>query len=456
MGSLFSGKPRVKLPQPGTLSYRLSANGRRAHIHLRIEASGEATLLIDANQSVRLNPSAAAIAWLHLEGLDEQAIFQQLKKRYRVGSAALTSDIAGTLAQLKSLISDDQACPIHDLNLDVIAPFSSMPSAPYRMDLALTYRCNNECPHCYNSRPRAYPELDRETWMRLLEKMQSIGIPHVCFTGGESTLRDDLPDLIHHAALMGMVTGLLTNGRRLAHPGYVEALASAGLDHVQITLESHLPHIHDRMVAARGAWQQTVNGIRAALNARLYVMTNTTLLADNTPSLEGTLEFLGELGVPTVGFNALIRAGHGASVGSGVPEADLPPLLDLVRRRTEAQGQRLIWYTPTQYCHFDPVQMELGVKGCTAARYNMCVEPDGAVIPCQSYYQALGNLLEDSWESIWNHDLARYLRERRYVPTSCQACPVLSECGGGCPLTMPHQAPVPAAVVEAPLQHANL
>jgi radical SAM protein with 4Fe4S-binding SPASM domain len=39
--------------------------------------------------------------------------------------------------------------------------------------------------------------------------------------------------------------------------------------------------------------------------------------------------------------------------------------------------------------------MDLGVKGCTAALYNMCVEPDGAVIPCQSYYQPLGNLMSD-------------------------------------------------------------
>jgi radical SAM protein with 4Fe4S-binding SPASM domain len=85
--------------------------------------------------------------------------------------------------------------------------------------------------------------------------------------------------------------------------------------------------------------------------------------------------------------------------------------------------------------------MDLGVKGCTAALYNMCIEPDGAVIPCQSYYQPLGNLLHDPWESIWNHELSVWLRERRYVPAGCQACPVLTECGGGCPLSLPHEVP---------------
>jgi len=41
------------------------------------------------------------------------------------------------------------------------------------------------------------------------------------------------------------------------------------------------------------------------------------------------------------------------------------------------------------------MSLDLGVKGCTAALYNMCVEPDGGVIPCQSYYHQLGNLLTD-------------------------------------------------------------
>jgi hypothetical protein len=63
----------------------------------------------------------------------------------------------------------------------------------------------------------------------------------------------------------------------------------------------------------------------------------------------------------------LIYSGSGASVGTGLPESSLPALLELARQRTDASGQRLIWYTPTQYCHFDPLQLDLGVKGCTAA-----------------------------------------------------------------------------------------
>jgi radical SAM protein with 4Fe4S-binding SPASM domain len=172
-------------------------------------------------------------------------------------------------------------------------------------------------------------------------------------------------------------------------------------------------------------------------------MTNTTLLTDNSPLLAETLDTLAEIGVPTVGLNALIYSGRGLNVGSGIKESELPPMLDLARQKTDTHGQRLIWYTPTQYCHFDPVQMDLGVKGCSAALYNMAVEPDGAVIPCQSYYQPLGNLLTDSWDSIWNHTLAVSLRERKNAPAECASCQLLPECGGGCPLARQAMAAEP-------------
>jgi len=208
----------------------------------------------------------------------------------------------------------------------------------------------------------------------------------------------------------------------------------AGLDHVQITLESHDPQVHDSMVHASGAWKQTVAGIRNVLETPLYVMTNTTMLASNRSTLAQTLDFLAEIGVPTVGLNALIYSGRGLTVNSGLPESDLHDLLSQARQETAAHNQRLIWYTPTQYCHFDPMELELGVKGCSAALYNMCIEPNGDVIPCQSYYQSLGNILSSKWSSIWEHKLSVKLRERREIPEKCIHCSLLVECGGGCPL----------------------
>jgi radical SAM protein with 4Fe4S-binding SPASM domain len=423
------------VPGPGLYKYDYQQDGERARVHLRIDPDASGVLLVNASRVMHLNPTAVLLAYLSLEKTPPPAAIRLMCRVYQVSKSLASQDYIQFRNQLAELIRPDGACPICDLDLEVRPPFSARPSAPYRMDLAVTYRCNNDCPHCYNARERSFPELPTDAWKRLLDRIWEVGIPHVVFTGGEPSLRADLPELVAYAQSKGQVTGMNTNARRLSDPAYVQKLVDAGLDHVQITLESHDPVVHDRMVAAKGAWKQTVAGLRNVLDSPLFVMTNTTLLQENSPCLGETLDFLAQLGVPTVGLNALIYSGRGATVGTGLSETALPPLLDLAREKTDAADQRLIWYTPTQYCHFDPMQLELGVKACTAALYNMCVEPDGSVLPCQSYYQSLGNLLEQPWEAIWEHPLALHLRERRYVPAKCKDCALLAECGGGCPLT---------------------
>ncbi len=426
-------------PSPGLYHYMRENEHEKSRIHLRIDPDGNGTLIVNANQIMHLNPTATFMAWMILEGKRDDAIIKICSKKWKVKNDQLRTDLSNFHFQLSELIRPDGACPIHDLELEVNMPFSARPSAPYRMDLAVTYRCNNDCAHCYNARERDFPELTTEQWFKIMDQVWKLGVPHIVFTGGEATLRNDLPELIHHAETNGQIAGLNTNARRLADEKYLQQLIDAGLDHVQITVESCDEQIHDQMMQAKGAFKQTIHGLKNALASPLYVMTNTTMLKTNMHKIPDTLDFLADLGVPTVGLNALIYSGHALTVGTGLKENELQPILDMATRKTSERGQKLIWYTPTQYCEFDPTANNLGVKGCTAALYSMCIESNGNVLPCQSYYHPLGNMLNDSWDSIWNHPLSGQLRERKNLPAKCETCPVVAECGGGCPLQFENQ-----------------
>lgn len=414
--------------------YTRETADEKSRIHLRLDADGTGTLIVNASSIMHLNPTAALMAYLILEEKQDHEIISSLTKQYRVDRKQARDDLSDFRFQLSELLRSDSACAIHDLELEMNMPFSARPSAPYRMDLAVTYRCNNDCAHCYNARERNFPELDTDQWKVVLDKLWNLGVPHIVFTGGEATLRNDLPELIKHAESNGQITGLNTNARRLMDMDYVNQLVDAGLDHVQITVESCVPEIHDEMMRARGAFKQTIAGLKNALASKLYVMTNTTMLQTNVRTIPDTLDFLADIGVPTIGLNALIYSGQGLTVGTGLRESELQPVLDIATRKTAEHGQKLIWYTPTQYCEFDPTAHNLGVKGCTAALYSMCIESNGSVLPCQSYYHPLGNFLTDTWDSIWNHRLSAQLRERQNLPFKCETCPVVTECGGGCPL----------------------
>ncbi len=423
------------LPPAGLYHYQHATSGGKSSVHLRVEQDSTGVLLVNASRIYHLNQTAAFMAYNLIKQVDETGIITSLIDTYQLNGKNALEEYRAFKNTFYQMIDPDDHCPVCDFDFDISSPFSHMPSAPYRMDLALTYRCNNACHHCYNDRTRNIKELSLDGWKKVIDMVWQQGIPQVVFTGGEPTLIDFLPELIAYAQNKGLVTGMNSNGRLLRDAKYVNTLVDSGLDHIQITLESHRESIHNDMVANAKAWKQTVAGIKNALASNLYVMTNTTLLTSNVAYLEDLLNFLAELGVKTVGLNALIYSGSGLKVQTGFPEEELPALLDKAKLICEQNNQRLIWYTPTQYCHFNPIQMDLGVKGCTAALYNMCIEPNGDVLPCQSYYEPLGNILLDDWKSIWKHPLAVDLRERKSVPFECLTCELLNECGGGCPLS---------------------
>jgi radical SAM protein with 4Fe4S-binding SPASM domain len=150
------------------------------------------------------------------------------------------------------------------------------------------------------------------------------------------------------------------------------------------------------------------------------------------------IDFLHALGIRTFAMNGMIYSGGGFAHPNAIAEEEMPPLLIRVRDHAEALGMRFLWYTPTEYCRMSPVELEIGAKRCNAGEYSMCIEPNGDVLPCQSYYVAAGNILRDPWETIWNGQLFRSFRDREQdprwagLPEKCWECPDLPLCGGGC------------------------
>jgi len=419
---------------PGTHKYDGSGDLSGHRFHLRKDSEGKGVLMVDASKLLVLNGTALDYVRGMLEGWDNERTISYMRSRYRkLEEDTARQHLDRVRGQLLSFLSG---------NLDVVRNVSSgtptigsdaLPS-PYRMDLALTYRCQNNCGHCYNG-DREVEELDLKGWLAVVDRLWDIGIPHIVFTGGEPTLSPHLGELISRSEEHGQITGLVTNGRRLGEEGYLRELVQRGLDHVQITLLSHRSGLHDSLSGCTGAWEETVSGIKVAAEEDVYLSTNTTIMEDNLDDIEDTLRFLISLGVKNVAFNCLIRSGKGVDA-RGIGYGQLEFLMANLIAITEEEGVKLVWYTPTPYCEFNPVNHGLGIKQCTACSLNMAIEPDGSVLPCQSYYKTLGNILTDPWEEIWGHDLCKRLRERRYLPEKCRDCKLSDVCGGGCPLSL--------------------
>jgi len=437
LGRINRSKPKVALHH-----LRVDEDAYQGlRLHLRLEEDGSGVLIINASRVLFLNKTAAHYVRSLIKGETEEQAIKRIRRRYRVDVETARKDYQDVLFVVNTFAKTPDVCPVSYLGVEKIEPFQKDLSAPYRMDLAITYRCNNMCIHCYAGGPRETTELTTREWFKIMDRLLKLGIPHVVFTGGEPTLREDLPSLIAYTQKIGLVSGLVTNGRRLKDEAYFKSLLDAGLDHVQITVESYDAQVHDKITGVEGSWEETVQGLKHAIASPIYTITNTTLSQYNVRDILKTIDFVHGLGLKQFACNSLIYSGKAPSVAKdfALEESSLEPILTQIRDYARILGMEFTWYTPTEYCVLDPLRLELGIKSCSACRISMCIEPDGTVIPCQSYFTPLGNILKDDWKKIWQNPLCLKLRARKYVQEKCYDCPSLNVCGGGCPLKIGQQ-----------------
>ena len=143
--------------------------------------------------------------------------------------------------------------------------------------LSVTDRCNFRCPYCmpkevfgpgYQFLPRA-DILSFEEIVRLTRVFARLGLRKLRLTGGEPTVRADLPALVGmlRRAVPGVDLALTTNGSRLT--SLADDLAQAGLDRVTVSLDAIDPEVGQRMNGVEFPLQRVLDGIDAAAAAGL-------------------------------------------------------------------------------------------------------------------------------------------------------------------------------------------
>lgn len=344
------------------------------------------------------------------ESLLSAAVEETHRTYPRTKRQTLASDLHLMLTSLVAIAQGRE--PEAEVGLLSLSDYAPEMTAPHRMDLMVSamekdggWHCNQKCLHCYAAgQPMGEtPELSTEQWKTALALLRKANIPQVTFTGGEPTLRSDLVELVQAAAWF--VTRLNTNGRLLT-PELCAGLYEASLDSVQVTLYSAEGNIHNQLVGTNG-FNDTVQGIRHAVEAGLIVSVNTPLCSLNTHYAD-TLRFAHSLGVRYATCSGLIPSGSACGQESRATALTPEQLTDILRQAVdtaEELGMELDFTSPGWLDEETLRSLGLNlIPSCGACLSNMAVTPDGKVVPCQSWLsdEPLGDLLHDDWADIWN------------------------------------------------------
>jgi hypothetical protein len=373
--SIPAGTYHFQAPPDALLPYRL---------HLRIEPDGHGVLIVNASTVLHLNSTAAEYAYHIVQQTQKDQAVRTIASRYRINRTHARQDFEDFIDRIDELIHTPDLDPVAYLNFDRHAPYSQEISAPYRLDCALTYTLP------VGSNPENAPtkrverELSTSEWETILDKSWNAGIPHIIFTGGEPTLREDLPELIQYAESLGQVSGLLTDGLRFADPAYLETILQTGLDHIMIDFQL------DNL--------QAEAALQNVLSADISLVAHLTITPGNTARASMCIERFAQMGLEAISISAV--------------SPDMNETLTALHNQASDLGLSLVWDLAVPYSAFNPIAMEVVEDQVFegAGKAWLYVEPDGDVLQAQGINRVLGNLLRDPWEVVWSQAKSTYTK----------------------------------------------
>lgn len=258
---------------------------------------------------------------------------------------------------------------------------------PIYATVALTFRCQCRCVHCY-AEGREDPTREALTTAQfkdVLRQLADLGVIRIAFSGGEPMLREDLAELVSCATGLGMLTRISTNGLLLDRERVAE-LKEAGLTQCGISIDSADREVHDRLRGMPGAFDRAVEGLALVRKFGIEPEILTYASRENvTAGLEAILALGKRLGVPSVFLFFPIASGRWENAFEEV-------LSDEEKERVRALQD-------LGHVHVEIPTAD--ARCCVFQRSVLYVSPYGDVMPCPFTPYAAGNVLRTPLADIW-------------------------------------------------------
>jgi len=319
----------------------------------------------------------------------------------------------------------------------------------------ITRRCNLKCIHCYaHAKDQVFDnELTTEEGKNLIDDLSQFKVPVLLLSGGEPTIREDLPDLAAYAIGKGMRAVISTNGTLITQQ-MARVLKDIGLSYVGISLDG-MEKIHDRFRGVKGAFRAALEGIKNCQDAGIKVGLRFTINKFNIDEIENIFNLLEDMDIPRACFYHLVYAGR----GSKLVEEDLTHdetrkavdlIMDLTKKLYDKGKEKEILtvdnhadgpYVYLRLLKEDPkraaevLELLKMNEGNNSGRGIGCISWDGEVYADQFWrHYSFGNVRKRPFSEIWtdtSEPLMKKLKEKKkYVKGRCAKCRWLDICAG--------------------------
>jgi radical SAM protein with 4Fe4S-binding SPASM domain len=287
---------------------------------------------------------------------------------------------------------------------------------PFSVQLDLTYRCNEQCVHCYLDH-EDHGEMTTAEIKHLLREMAEAGVFILTLSGGEIFLRKDFFEILECARALTFCIRLKTNAV-LIREAQAARLRDLGVESIQVSIYSHRPGVHDAITKVPGSLKRSIKAIRLLKSQGLKVVMANVLMTHNMDDYRGAEALADELGAeytvdPTV---TPMMNGDRTNLGLNLEDSGLR---DIFRDESLVGNVEEFCAPPL------PVDDDaMNSLPCSAGHTACYVSPYGEFYPCVQFPLSCGNVRQQSFIDIWRH--SEQLKEVRSIRlrdlSSCSQC----------------------------------
>ena len=266
----------------------------------------------------------------------------------------------------------------------------------------MTYSCSEKCIHCYNpgasrnneehSYRTDFDLLTLNDYKRIIDELDDLGVVKVCLTGGDPFSNEDTWSIISYLYEKEIAFEIFTNGLGLL--GKEARLASLFPLDIGLTVYSTDPAVHDSITRIPGSLKRTL-----AVLQHLYELGVPLIV--KCPLMRMNFKDYPEVIALAESYNAEVQID-----GRLFDSSDGDECVSRYLRLSEEQLRVVLMDSRVQF-HVGSDQEDFGVLArqpndvvCLAGMNNICITPDGNVIPCVCFHCTIGNVRRNALQDI--------------------------------------------------------
>ncbi|MGC9520657.1 MAG: SPASM domain-containing protein [Anaerolineae bacterium] len=399
--------------EPGLYHVMQETDDAFARFHLRVEKDGSGMLIANAMAAARLTASGVVIAKGLLEGRTPDEIVERLRAHFSGAKEEIVrGDIAKVHALIERLRAPGDTYPVFNLEDASLSPYAAELIAPLQATV---------------------PLVEPKVIIPILDRLWEVGIPHVTILVPYGCEPTDVLRVVERAEDLGMIAGVRGRATTLAVEGFLPDLRQTGVDHVTFLYAAADQEIHDSL-CGEGDFLMAQSVLDWLETYQIAAVAEIPLVQATLDRINATVDVLIANGADNLSFIAYPTTDPQLARAEGIFSREgMAQVAATVEETADMANARFIWDPPVERdpnrSLMDQILQGPRCSGDVAVR----IEPTGEVIPPRGPYRSAGNLLRDSWDTIWNDAVFRDYRERVEAPTRCEVCPGLAICAAACP-----------------------